>query len=161
VGAQDEATFGLIPIIQRGWARRGSRPVVKIAHSNQCTNVFGARSKNSFVFCFHKRKQRREFVMFLEKVRKRWGKFLLFVDNYKPHKGSIVNAYLQQHRKTVKLEYFPKYSPDLNPTEQCWKPGRQILSNRLVKTLPAAKYHLRKVFGNKKAMPYFFEYLRD
>lgn len=99
--------------------------------------------------------------MFLEKLRMRWGKFLLFADNYKPHSNGIVGDYLRKHKRTVKLAYFPKYSPEVNPTEQCWKVGKQALSNRLVKTLPAAKYHLRKAFRNRKAMPSFFEYLRD
>jgi len=161
VGTQDEATFGLIPLIKRGWARRGSHPFVKINHNTVCTNVFGARSSKSFVFSFTKKKRQPQFIKFLEKLRRRWGKFLLFVDNAKAHKGAKVKAYLQNHKKTVKLEYFPKYSPEKNPTEQCWKPGRNALANRVVPSLNAAKYHLRKTFNNQKAMPKMFKYLRD
>ncbi|MBU0979555.1 MAG: IS630 family transposase [Nanoarchaeota archaeon] len=161
MGTQDEATFGLIPIVQRGWARRGSHPVVTINHANKYTNVFGARSQKTFVFAFNKRKRAREFVKFLEILRRRWKKYLLFVDNAKSHKGKLVRNYLEEHKKTVKLEYFPDYSPETNPTEQCWKPARKKLSNRLLKTLPAAKYHLRKTFNDKKAMPKMFHYLRD
>lgn len=68
VGCEDEATFGLLPIIQRGWARKGSSPVVKINSKNKCTNVFGARSKRSFVFTFSKRKKQRDFIRFSEKL---------------------------------------------------------------------------------------------
>ncbi len=161
MGAQDEATYGLIPIIQRGWAKKGSHPFVKISHSNLCTNVIAARSSKSFVFIFSKKKNRKKFVAFLEKLRKRWGRFLLFTDNYKPHKEGIVTEYLQNHKKTVKIAYFPKYSPEVNPIEQCWKPGRTALSNRIVPSLNAAKYHLRKTFNNKKFMPKMFAYLRD
>ena len=161
MGAQDEATFGLIPIVQRGWARRGSHPVVKINHKNVCTNVFGARSKKSFVFIFSKNKNRKQFVRFLKKLKRRWGKFLLFTDNYKPHKGGIVEIYLKRHKKSIKVAHFPKYSPELNPVEQCWKPGRRVLSNRVLPSLDSAKYHLQKTFRNKKAMPKMFEYLRD
>jgi len=134
VGAQDEATFGLIPIIQRGWAKKGSKPFVKISHSNECN---------------------------LEKLRCRWGKFLLFTDNYKPHKGGIVEDYLKNHKKTVKVSYFLKYSPELNPVEPCWKPGRKVLANRIIPSLNAVKYHLRKTFRDKKSIPKMFEYLRD
>lgn len=161
MGAQDEATFGLIPLIARGWARRGSHPVVKINHKNVCTNVFGARSQKSFVYSFTKRKRQTQFVRFLEKVRLRWGKFLLFVDNAKAHKGGMVRDYLRRHRKSVKLEYFPKCSPEENPTEQCWKPGRSVLANRVLPSLGAAKYHLRKTYDNPNALPKMFEYLRD
>ena len=161
MGAQDEATFGLIPIVQRGWAKKGSHPFVKISHSNVCTNVIAARSSKSFVFVFSKKKNRKQFVRFLEKLKGRWGKFLLFTDNYKPHKGGIVEKYIQSHKKTVKVVYFSKYSPEVNPVEQCWKPGRKILSNRVIPSLNAAKYHLRKTFRNKNSMPKMFEYLRD
>lgn len=161
MGAQDEATFGLIPLITRGWARQGSHPVVNINHANKCTNVFGARSKNSFVFSFHKKKRQHEFIAFLKKLRQRWKKYLLFVDNAKAHHGKLVQKYVQAHKKTVRLTYFPKYSPELNPVEQCWKPGRQTLSNRLLKTLPAATYHLKKTFKKQKNLPKMFHYLRD
>jgi len=161
VGTQDEATFGLIPIIARAWARRGSHPFVKINHANKCTNVFGARSTRSFVYSFTKKKRQAQFIRFLEKLRRRWGKFLLFVDNAKAHKGAKVKLYLRGHRKSVKLEYFPKCSPEENPTEQCWKPGRNALANRVLPSLEAAKYHLRKTFDNTKELPKMFKYLRD
>jgi len=86
---------------------------------------------------------------------------LLFVDNAKAHKGAKVKAYLQNHKKTVKLAYFPKCSPEENPTEQCWKPGRNALANRILPSLNAAKYHLRKTFNNTKELPKMFQYLRD
>lgn len=161
MGAQDEATFGLIPVVQRGWARKGSHPVVKISHRNVCTNVIGALSLRSFVFVFSKKKGRKAFVRFLEKLRRRWNKYLLFTDNYKPHKCGVVDEYLKKHKKTVKLAYFPKYSPEVNPIESCWKPGRNALANRVLPSLNAAKYHLRKTFRNRKTMPEMFEYLRD
>ena len=42
---------------------------------NECTNVFGARSKLSFVFSFSKRKNQKAFVRFLAKLLLRWGRF--------------------------------------------------------------------------------------
>lgn len=160
MGTQDEATFGLIPIVARGWARRGSHPTVKINHKNVCTNVFGARSSTSFVYSFSKKKRQKQFLRFLEKLRKRWRKYLLFVDNAKAHGGAKVRLYLFEH-KTVKLEYFPKCSPEENPTEQCWKPARTSLANRVLPSLDAAKYHLRKTFNRSEELPKMFKYLRD
>ena len=161
MGAEDEATFGLIPLVSRGWARKGSRPVVIINQANRYTNVFGARSSRTFVFSFSKTKRQRDFVRFLWKLHKRWGKVLLFVDNARAHHGKKVKEFLESHRKTFVIEYFPGYTPELNPVEQCWKPGKSKLSNRLIKTLPTAQYHLRKAFSEEKAMPKMFRYLRD
>ena len=96
VGTQDEATFGLIPLIMRGWAKRGSHPIVKINHKNECTNVFGARSAKSFVYFFRKKKRQKQFIEFLEKLRHRWGRYLLFVDGAKAHSGAKVRVYLKK-----------------------------------------------------------------
>ena len=161
VAAQDEATFGLIPLIARGWARRGSHPSVLINHKNTCINVFGARSQWSFVFKFAKRKRQRDFVSFLSCILRRWGRVLLFIDNAPAHHGKVLAAFLRGHRKTLRLVRFPSYTPELNPVEPCWKPARRGLANRVLRTLPAMQYHLRKTFSNSKGMPYFYHYLRD
>lgn len=161
VAAQDEATFGLIPSVTRGWARRGSDPVVLINHKNICTNVFGARSQRSFVYTFAKRKRQREFVRFLLLALRRWRRVLFFADNGPAHKGKLVDDFCRRHEKTLRIEYFPAYTPELNPIEQCWKPARAALANRVLRTLPAAQYHLRKTFNNPKAMPKTYQYLRD
>ena len=161
VAAQDEATFGLIPVVARGGARRGSNPSVLINHKNICTNVFGARSHRGFVYTFAKRKRQRDFVIFLTLALRRWRRVLLFIDNGPAHKGKRVDDFCRRHKKTLRIERFPTYTPELNPIEQCWKPARATLANRVLRTLPAARYHLRKNFDNPKAMPKMFQYLRD
>lgn len=132
-----------------------------IHHANKCTNVFGARTQKTFVFSFSKRKKQIDFVMFLNRLRLRWKKVFLFVDNAKAHQGDIVRSFLRQYRKSFRLMYFPKYTPELNPTEQCWKPARKRVSNRLLKTIPAMKYHVKRVFEGKNWLPKMFDYLRD
>jgi len=161
VGCEDEATFGLLPIIQRGWYRKGGHPVVVVNSKNECTNVFGARSQCSFVFAFSKRKNQKAFVRFLGKLLLRWGRVCLFVDNGPCHHGAILNEFLASHKKTLRLFYFPTYSPELNPVEPCWKPGRKALSNRVLLSMPSAKYHLCKVFDNEASMPKMFKYLSN
>ena len=77
MGTQDEATFGLIPLIMRGWARRGSHPIVKINHKNECTNVFGARSAKSFVY-FSERKKDKNSSSIFRKITTSMGEILAF-----------------------------------------------------------------------------------
>ena len=161
VGCEDEATFGLLPTIRRGWSRKGSHPNVVVNSKNECTNVFGARSKRSFVFMFSKRKNQRAFVRFLAKLQVRWGRACLFVDNGPCHHGKIVDEFLGSHPKTFRIFYFPKYSPQVNPVEPCWKPARKALSNRVLLSLPSAKYHLRKTFDSADALPKMFKYLSN
>lgn len=159
IATQDEATFGLLPQIVRGWARRGSRPVMIQDPRNKCMNVFGARSKRCFVFFFCKKKKPKKFVEFMKFLLKKWGRVCLFTDNAPWHKGRLVNEFLESHPKTFKLIRFPKYAPELNPTESCWKPARNVVRNRLIHSLPALRYHLCKVFSRPSLLPKMFNYL--
>jgi transposase len=123
--------------------------------------VFGARSQRSFVFLFSKKKNQKAFVRFLEKLLKRWGRVCLFADNGPCHHGAIMDEFLGSHRKTFRLFYFPAYSPQVNPVEQCWKPARKALSNRVLWSLPSAKYHLRRAFDSEGFLPKMFKYLSN
>ena len=161
VASQDEATFGLIPNVIRGWARIGSRPIAPQNFQHVCSNIFGARTKRRFVFSFFTRKNQRNFVAFLKKLLMRWGRICLFTDNARWHRGTVVDEFLTHHQKTFKIIYFPKYCPELNPVEACWKPGRKAIGNRLIVSLDAMKYHLRNVFDNPFLMPKMFSYLSD
>jgi len=159
VASQDEATFGLIPWVVRGWARKGSRPIAHQAYQHKCIHIFGARSKREFVYSFSKKQNQRCFVAFLEKLSKRWGKVLLFIDNAPWHKGKLVNEFMAAHADTFKIEYFLKYCPELNPVEPCWKPARKTVGNRMVGSISTMKYHLKKVFDDPFSMPKMFQYL--
>jgi transposase len=161
IACQDEATFGLIPIIERGWAKKGSRPIALFNSKHQYTNVFGSRTKRSFVFSFAKKKNQRTFVRFLDKTYRHFGRTCLFTDNAPWHHGKIVDNFLYSHKKTFRLVNFLTHSPELNPIEQCWKPARKSISNRVLYSLPSAEYHLRKVFQNPKVLPKMFEYLSN
>jgi len=161
VACEDEATYGLIPIISRGWAKIGSKPVARMNFKQESISVMGARTIKAFRFSFCKRKTKRRYARFLKDLHRAWSKVFLIADNAPWHKGREVAAFLKANRKTFRVLYFPLYTPELNPVEQCWKPARKVLSNRLLRTLPAAQYHLRKVFRNTKAMPKMFKYLQD
>lgn len=159
VAAEDEATFGLIPHVVRGWAKKGSRPVAHQNFQHKWRSVFAARSKRSFVFSFATNKTQKPFVNFLAKLLKHWGRVCLFVDDAPGHKGKLVNEFLVTHRKTFRMFKFLKYCPELNPVEQCWKPAREATGKRLIRSIPTMLYHLRKIFGNRKLLPKMFNYL--
>ena len=152
--------FGLLPIISRGWSRKGSHPTVIVNSKNECTNVFGARSVCSFVFLFSEKNQN-AFVKFLDKLLRRWGRVCLFVDDGSCHYGVIVGEFLSLHRKTFRLFYFSMYLPQVNLVGQCWKPARRALSNRVVLLLLSAKYRLRTEFDRGVFLPKMFKYLSN
>lgn len=135
--------------------------MVQINHKHESVNVFGVRLMGEFLYIFAKRKRQQDFIRLLRKLLEGRKGILLFVDNARIHHGRLVQKFLRKHKGRIKLEFFPPYTPELNPVEPCWKPARKDLSNRLLHTLPAAKYHLRNTFNDPTLMPKFFEYLRD
>jgi len=128
---------------------------------HESINVMGARTQRAFVFSFCNKKTKRRFVRFLRSLQKKWSRVFLIIDSAPWHRGHEIASFLKDNRKTFRVMYFPHYTPELNPVEQCWKPARKTLSNRLLRTLPAAQYHLRKVFSKAKAMPKMFKYLQN
>jgi hypothetical protein len=113
------------------------------------------------VFLFSEKKNQEAFVRFLDKLLRRWGRVCLFVDDGSCHYGVIVGEFLSLHRKTFRLFYFSMYLPQVNLVGQCWKPVRKALSNRVLLSLPSAKYHLCREFGSVGFLPEMFKYLSD
>ena len=161
VACQDEATFGLLPHVVRGWAKRGSRPIIRQNPQHKKIDVIGARTKRTFVFSFCQSKNQRTFVVFLKKLSQRWSKVCLFTDSAPYHKGKQIEQFLASHPKTFRIIYFLKYSPELNPVEPCWQPARKTTGNRLIPSINSMKYHLRKVFSKHSLLPKMFKYLSD
>ncbi|HIG98452.1 TPA: hypothetical protein HA231_03455, partial [Candidatus Woesearchaeota archaeon] len=112
-----------------------------------------------FVFRIAKRQNQRVFLRFLDGLLHRWPRLLLLLDNAPWHKGKRIEAFCKAHRKTLRLVYFPPYSPELNIIEQCWTVGKAAIANRYFTKLANAKYRLRQTFKQEKAMPRMFQYL--
>ena len=161
MGCEDEASFGLLPNVTRGWARKGSRPTAPVNFQRKYTNVFATRTKRALVYTFFKKKRQKQFVEHCKQVVRRFNKVALFVDSGPCHKGKQVREFLRKHRKTFRLIRFLKYAPELNPAEPCWKPARKDLANRALRTVAGVKYRLRKIYDNPKNMPKMYEYLSN
>ncbi len=70
------------------------------------------------------------FIAYLEETRKKFNKFIIFVDRATQHRSRMVKEYLQRNLETIKAEYFPVGSPGFNAVEECWRQGKcSILSN--------------------------------
>jgi transposase len=56
------------------------------------------------------------------------------------YRSAKVKSYLSKNNVIIRIEYFPKGSPEFNPVEECWKQGKEDLL--------VSKYYLR--FTNLK-----------
>ena len=104
---------------------------VTITGSHNKTIVFGVLSNDyKQLFRQYNRFDSLSFIRYLDEVKKKFKKFVIFIDRATQHKSKIVKEYLQRNEDNIKIEYFPVGSPEFNAVEECWRQGKyNILSD--------------------------------
>jgi transposase len=125
----DEAGFMLAPTLRRTWAPRGCTPIVRIADPHGRISVIGAISisphHRRFCFYFRLLADNANFrgpslVAFLDDLRETIrGPITLLWDEIPIHRAKVVRRFLHQHR-TIVVEEFPPFAPELNPVDYVW-----------------------------------------
>lgn len=129
----DEAGFRLVPVYKKVWFFKGEKPKGVFFWSNKRINIFGALiDGKKFYYEFYDSMNSLTYKAFLssfvETLSKR-KKYVFLFDNAAYHKSSSIINYLSSLNKNIVVEFFPPYSPELNPTETCWKIIRANVTN--------------------------------
>jgi transposase len=76
------------------------------------------------------------FLTHLLRYRLPKKKMIVVLDNSRYHHSRSLKAWLWDHRKFLRLDFLPPYSPQLNPIERVWKLTRKMcVHNRYFSTL--------------------------
>ena len=76
---------------------------------------------------------------------------LLLIDNASWHHAKIIRQFLRKNKHRLKIEYFPPYSPEYNPSEQCWKSvKRDLLTTKLFLSVEGMGDQIKDYFYKKK-----------
>ena len=84
----------------------------------------------------------RLFIRYLDKLRCRFGKAAIIIDNAAYHNSGSVRRYLEENDNFVNLIFLPPSSPFLNPAEWLWCNGKVEI--RRIFRRPAKSYFRRK-----------------
>ena len=144
----DECLISLIPYVGRTWTFPTIKPIVRVSGKRgQHIGITGAVNANGR-FCFELTKEEERFTakVFLRFVQKlhleyRRRNILLIVDGARTHIANIVKNYEKQNASWFRLEILPAYSPELNPSEECWN---FIKTKRMNGSMAMDKKELRK-----------------
>lgn len=146
----DEAGFMMSPVAQRTWAPRGQTPIMKISEPHGRISVIGAMAirmePRRFGFLFHAAPDNVNFhgysiAEYLGHIHHRLnGQITVLWDSYGIHSAEPVSQYVATHR-TISVEYFPPYAPELNPVDSIWA---YIKSKRLANYCPRSLGELRR-----------------
>jgi len=129
----DEAGFRLVPVYKKVWFFKGEKPTGVFFWSNKRINIFGALvdGKNlhyEFYDSMNSLTYKAFLSGFVETISPK-KKYVFLFDNAAYHKSSSIIKYLKSLNKNIIVEFFPPYSPELNPTETCWKIIRANVTN--------------------------------
>jgi len=134
---EDEARLGLIPIIRRIWAPRGSKPVAVGRRRYQWMYVYGfVRPTTGDVYWLLLPTVSAEaFQIALDHFAQAFGvnekkRVLMVVDNAGWHVAN--NLRIPDGMRFINL---PAYSPELQPAERLWPLMNESRANRPIETL--------------------------
>jgi len=125
-------------------------PIQLLAPTRKSIALFGAVNirKGRLVTQFEQKFNAMTFQNFLKKLIKRGARgcrIVIILDNAKYHHANLLKPFLQKHRKRLKLEFLPSYSPELNPIERVWKLTRRLCThNEYFPTLTALQEAVSK-----------------
>jgi transposase len=69
------------------------------------------------------------FLRLLLKHRARGRRLVLILDNAPYHHARLLQPFRHEHRRVLRLDYLPPYSPELNPIERVWKLTRRLCTH--------------------------------
>jgi len=120
-------------VYKRVWFMKGEKPTGIFFWSNKKLSIFGALIDGRKLFYeFYTSMNSLTYIAFLSNfVRKisKKRKYVFVMDNAPYHKSSVIKEYLASLNKNIQVEFLPPYSPELNPTETCWKIIRNNVTN--------------------------------
>jgi len=157
----DEVTFPVAPYITYGWFKKGSRPVIEYLHKRKEKHrVLGALSKDHFFYQFTEENFNSDvFEQFLLSLLEKFGKVVIVVDQAKYHTSYQMQRFYEQHKEYLRVEYFPSYSPELNPAEQVWRKVKQWLGLTVWTNKDELKEQIISAFESGLTRVPIYEYL--
>lgn len=131
IWSEDEARFGLQPIIKKRWAKRGVRPIAEVHPKYEWIWSYGAvemATGASFFLTLPNLQAAtveiflREFASFHSLGKQKIA--ILLWDGAPAHRAKLVVP------EGIELWRIPPNTPELNPSERLWLPLREAVSNR-------------------------------
>jgi transposase len=141
----DESEALTHPYLARCWARRGANLRIEAPGQSKKRAMLGAFDPVRRCFLVHTSPTKRstDFIDLLDQLGAAYGTaerarpLVAVLDNGPIHCSKLTTKALAQ-RTWLTLEWLPKYAPELNDIERCWRDLKQhYLANRTVADLDA------------------------
>lgn len=167
----DESIISLIPYVGKTWTFPNKKTIVRVSGKRGQNIGVTAAVNQQGRLCFELTKDKETFtakifIRFLKKLMRQFpDRFIIvIVDGAPTHTAKLVQNFEQENRKILQIEILPAYSPELNPTEKCW---RFLKTKKLDGSMAIdkdelrdkTKKHMREIKKDKERMASFFDEL--
>ena len=125
--------------------QKGIKPRRIVTGLHTKIHIFGFLSENKKkMFVSSNKMNAKSFLKSLYKIRKRFGKIILIIDRASWHKAKKVQKYFRKHRRELKIVWFPRGCPEMNPVEECWRQAkREVNGGRVHESFEVMKRELK------------------
>lgn len=143
-----------------GWFPVGSRPTIGYQHKRKEKHcVLGALNGDEFIYEFAETLNSTAFERFVSGLIYRFKKLVIVIDHARYHVSHHMQRFYEEHKDCLHVEYFPSYSPELDPTEQCWREVKKWLAMRFWRDKHELKEQLISAFQKDFVMVPIYDYL--
>lgn len=144
-----------------GWFLKGSRPTVKYLHKRKEKHcVLGALSKDDFFYQITEKNLNSQiFEKFIISLLEKFKKVVIVLDQARYHTSYYMQDIYKEYEDNLHVEYFPSYSPELDPTEQVWREVKKWLGMKYWRTTDELKEQLILAFEEDFVMVPIYDYL--
>jgi transposase len=116
-------------------------------------------STEEFVYDFSEKLNSEVFEQFIQSLIDQFKKVVLVMDHARYHASHHMQDFYEDNEHLLHVEYFPSYSPELDPTEQVWRKMKKWLSVRVWKSADELKKQLIMGFESDFVMVPIYDYL--
>lgn len=81
----------------------------------------------------------KDVIFYLTEIHRYYGKKVMIIFDRLPAHLAAQNFFEREHPDWFIFEYFPSYSPELNPVEQCWQHMKNV---QMANFVPLSREHL-------------------
>jgi len=109
---------------------------------------------------FSQKQDSDSFIKYLEFLMKIYLSMIVVIDNAAWHRSKKTKSFVEKNKERVEIVYLPPYSPEMNPTEECWRQTRMNLTtNRSFNNIKEMQEELVEFFDSQKFKHSLLSYL--
>jgi len=99
------------------------------------------------------------YLQFLNYLIRKHGKIIIVIDSVSYHKSKKLEKFYAENADKLKVFYFPKYSPKMNPQEQVWRRIKKWLATRIWFTKEELEEQVSYALNNPEFAVKIYDYL--